>query len=233
MHNNETECEICRIDDESASMMLDSKVEQKLVFKIKPKSPGQLIFTGIQYRLTTPDIEQCDTIELKQDFHIRGPRLSKTTQHKKSVMYGDDLRLTVKVIDQAARLDVSLGTGLPPKCLANEIITLSLTIKNHGNGSAKNVWINHNQGDRIRTGEANVHTESVYKINKSSLSGPTFIGDIESNGQKIIPVQMLMSGQGKRLLEIVAYTESKFILFFRLKIMNKSRSRKRPLPTTI
>ena len=127
-------------------------------------------------------------------------------------MYGDDLRLTVKVIDQAARLDVSLGTGLPPKCLANEIITLSLTIKNHGNGSAKNVWINHNQGDRIRTGEANVHTESVYKINKSSLSGPTFIGDIESNGQKIIPVQMLMSGQGKRLLEIVAYTESKFIL---------------------
>ena len=78
-----------------------------------------------------------------------------------------------------------------------------------------------------------MHTESVYKINKSSLSGPTFIGDIESNGQKIIPVQMLMSGQGKRLLEIVAYTESKFILFFRLKIMTKSRSRKRPLPTTI
>ena len=58
------------------------------------------------------------------------------------------------------------------------------------------------------------NTENVYKIEKSSLSGPTFIGDIESNGQKIIPVQMLMSGQGKRLLEIVAYTESKFLFLF-------------------
>ena len=214
MHNNETECEITQIDNESASLMLDSKVEQNLIFKITPRSSGQLIFTGIQYQLTTPDIDQCDTIQLKQDFHIQGPRLTKTAQNKKSVMYGDDLRLTVKVIEKAARLQVSLGAGgLPSKCLANEIITLSLTIKNHGNGQAKNVWLNHNQGDRIRTGEAKTHNENIYQINKSSLSGPTFIGDIESNGQKVIPVQMLMSGQGKRLLEIVAYTESKFFVF--------------------
>ena len=77
-----------------------------------------------------------------------------------------------------------------------------------------------------------MHNENIYQINKSSLSGPTFIGDIESNGQKVIPVQMLMSGQGKRLLEIVAYTESKFSDFWS-KIITDLRSRKRSLLTPV
>ena len=77
-----------------------------------------------------------------------------------------------------------------------------------------------------------MHNENIYQINKSSLSGPTFIGDIESNGQKVIPVQMLMSGQGKRLLEIVADTESKFSDFWS-KIITDLRSRKRSLLTPV
>ena len=77
-----------------------------------------------------------------------------------------------------------------------------------------------------------MHNENIYQINKSSLSGPTFIGDIESNGQKVIPVQMLMSGKGKRLLEIVAYTESKFSDFWS-KIITDLRSRKRSLLTPV
>ena len=72
--------------------MLDSKIEQKLVFKILPKTHGQLTFTGLEYRLTTPDVDNCEIIDLKQEFCIRGPRLTKTAQHKKSVMYADDKR---------------------------------------------------------------------------------------------------------------------------------------------
>ena len=72
--------------------MLDSKIEQKLVFKILPKTHGQLTFTGLEYRLTTPDVENCEIIELHQEFVIRGPRLTKTAQHKKSVMYAEDRR---------------------------------------------------------------------------------------------------------------------------------------------
>lgn len=213
--------------------MLDSKIQQNLVFKILPKTHGQLTFTGLEYRLTTPDVDNCEIIELKQDFAIRGPRLTKTAQHKKSVMYADDKRrgfyfyfqlhsnvfrhriryllerLTVNIVEKCARLDVSLENSLPAKCLADEIISLTLIVKNRGNAKAKSVWLNHNLGDCIRIGDSESLSANGFTVEKSSLPGPTHIGDIESNEHQKINIQVIMSGSiGKRLLELIAYTES-------------------------
>ena len=49
-------------------------------------------------RLSTPDVEKCNQITVRQAFSIQGPRLTKTAQHKKNVMYDTDKRLEIKGI---------------------------------------------------------------------------------------------------------------------------------------
>lgn len=113
-------------------------------------------------------------------------------------------------MEKCARLDVSLENNLPSKCLADEIISLTLVVKNLGNATANNVWLNHNLGDCVRIGDSESLGGSGFTVEKSSLPGPTYIGNIESNGHQKINLQVLMSGSiGKRLLELIAYTESK------------------------
>ena len=113
-------------------------------------------------------------------------------------------------MEKCARLDVSLENNLPSKCLADEIISLTLIVKNQGNAAAKNVWLNHNLGDCVKFGERESLGENGFTVEKNSLPGPTHIGDIESNEHQKINLQVIMAGPiGKRLLEIIAYTESK------------------------
>ena len=58
------ECEIERTDDLDYPLLLDSHVEQVIIFRIKPKTAGPLSFIGLSYSLTTPDIENCEIIQV-------------------------------------------------------------------------------------------------------------------------------------------------------------------------
>ena len=58
------ECEIERTDDLDHPLLLDSHVEQVIIFRIKPKTSGLLTFIGLSYSLTTPDIENCEIIQV-------------------------------------------------------------------------------------------------------------------------------------------------------------------------
>ena len=58
------ECEIERTDDLDHPLLLDSHVEQVIIFRIKPKTSGLLSFIGLSYSLTTPDIENCEIIQV-------------------------------------------------------------------------------------------------------------------------------------------------------------------------
>ena len=57
-------CEIERTDDLDYPILLDSHVEQVIIFRIKPKTSGLLSFIGLSYSLTTPDIENCEIIQV-------------------------------------------------------------------------------------------------------------------------------------------------------------------------
>ena len=114
--------------------MLDSHVEQVIIFRIKPKTSGLLSFIGLSYSLTTPDIENCEIIQVnifssfqklseitffafqvQQNFEIRGPRLTRTTQHKKNKMYGPDKRLELKIVEKSPRIKIQMESSLPTK----------------------------------------------------------------------------------------------------------------------
>ena len=58
------ECDIERTDDLDYPLLLDSHVEQVIIFRIKPKTSGLLSFIGLSYSLTTPDIENCEIIQV-------------------------------------------------------------------------------------------------------------------------------------------------------------------------
>ena len=65
------ECEIERTDDLDHPLLLDSHVEQVIIFRVKPKTSGLLSFIGLSYSLTTPDIENCEIIQVKTKKNIR------------------------------------------------------------------------------------------------------------------------------------------------------------------
>lgn len=127
-------CEIERTDDLDYPILLDSHVEQVIIFRIKPKTSGLLSFIGLSYSLTTPDIENCEIIQVnifscfqreksvnknffqvQQNFEIRGPRLTRTTQHKKNKMYGPDKRLELKIVEKSPRIKIQMESSLPTK----------------------------------------------------------------------------------------------------------------------
>ena len=154
LHTGDVECKIHRVDENS--VMLDSKVSHELIFRVSPLGPGELTFTGIKYRLTTPDVENAETIELEQSFEIIGHRLTKTSQHKKSKMYDADRRLSVVVVEKCARLEVSVRQPPPETCLSGEAVTFDLIVANTGNGDANDVWLNHNQGHLLTVNSSKV-----------------------------------------------------------------------------
>ena len=52
---------------------------------------------------------------MQQNFEIRGPRLTRTTQHKKNKMYGPDKRLELKIVEKSPRIKIQMESTLPTK----------------------------------------------------------------------------------------------------------------------
>ena len=52
---------------------------------------------------------------MQQNFEIRGPRLTRTTQHKKNKMYGPDKRLELKIVEKSPRIKIQMESSLPTK----------------------------------------------------------------------------------------------------------------------
>ena len=80
MVSDEVKVEVVRCDDLDKPLLLDSHVEQTIIFKVIASNIGTLEFTGIKYNLSTPDVENSEIIQTKQLFQIRGPRLSSKPQ---------------------------------------------------------------------------------------------------------------------------------------------------------
>ena len=80
MVSDEVKVEVVRCDNLDKPLLLDSHVEQKIIFKVISINIGILEFIGIKYNLSTPDVENSEIIKTKQLFKIQGPRLSSKPQ---------------------------------------------------------------------------------------------------------------------------------------------------------
>ena len=140
-------------------------------------------------------------------------------QHKKSVMYDSDRRLTMQIVESMPRIQISNPEKdtLPSKMIAGEIMELNLQLKNVGNIDARNVWFNSNQGHNLRIESQDLMDFRSSRLIMSSLPGPISVGDIEAGESKILKTKLLMQKQphtlhspcdvGQNLIEIMVYCQ--------------------------
>ena len=61
-----------RIDTQDEILLLDASVTVSLQFELETETPGTVTIIGVEYNITTPDVENCETIRAKQMFKIQG-----------------------------------------------------------------------------------------------------------------------------------------------------------------
>ena len=149
-------------------------------------------------------------------------------------MYDSDRRLTLKIVESMPRIKLRVSNNglddnggsadnvLPCSMISGEIIEIEIEIKNFGNLSASNIWINSNQKNRFQISELNQtsifhpgadSTLSRTKLKLSSLPGPICIGSLAAGESRLLKTKLLMqttqtgTNSGRNLIEICVYCQ--------------------------
>ncbi|GIY59385.1 trafficking protein particle complex subunit 8 [Caerostris darwini] len=126
-------------------VVIEPHQESKIHLLITPKQIGELVITGIAYKLLahkSQDVEQnLDSVSAdsssnlslqgKQCFNIKGSRLNKTTEERASKAYAQDNRLNIDVLSSTSKLQVKFHT-FPDNLYCGEIQRVTAELKNVG-----------------------------------------------------------------------------------------------------
>ncbi|CAL1268042.1 unnamed protein product [Larinioides sclopetarius] len=126
-------------------VMIEPHQEKKIHLLITPKQIGELVVTGIAYKLLalkSQDIEQnLDSVtnspssilslQGKQCFSIRGSRLNRTTEERASKAYAQDNRLNINVLSSMAKLQVKFHS-FPYSLFCGEVQKVTAQLTNVG-----------------------------------------------------------------------------------------------------
>ncbi|XP_043471497.1 trafficking protein particle complex subunit 8 [Leptopilina heterotoma] len=150
--------------------VLQSGSKQDLVLYLKPKMIGSLKVIGVSYNLSadleTPSPNVCG----KRLFEIKGPKLKHVKEKPDVVLYGNDYRLWMNVVEKAPFLDISFST-MSPEMLSGEIQNVELTLKNTGNAALSNVHIGFSDPKLVSFSKSRINGKScVHKIPPTTLN---------------------------------------------------------------
>lgn len=128
---------LCRI-------LIEPHQEKKIHLLIIPKQTGQLVITGIAYKLLalkSQDLEQISdsanhdasvlSLQGKQCFSIRGSRLNKTAKERASKTYAQDNRLNINVLSSTSKLQVKFYS-FPCNLYCGEVQKITAELTNIG-----------------------------------------------------------------------------------------------------
>ena len=170
-----------RCDQQDETLLLDANVTISLQFEVKPNAAGMIRVTGVEYDLTTPDVDDCDVIRAKQMFHIRGCRLNKTQTQRKGVFYNGDNRFQIKVYDSLPRINLRLASALPSSMLSEEVYPFTIVARNDGTCPARRCWLNHTYGDNIQLVQPSQIVDQKQTVLLSSLNGLVDVEGLKIN----------------------------------------------------
>ena len=134
------------------NFLLQPSSKQDLVLFLKPKVVGNLKVLGLSYKLSTsPDFNPPSSdqslnpntnlfVHGKRPFEIKGPKLKNVKEKPGAVLYGNDCRLDINVLQKAPFMEISY-TKLSPEMLCGEIQRVEITLKNTGNAPLTNVHV--------------------------------------------------------------------------------------------
>lgn len=134
------------------NILLQPSSKQDLVLYLKPKVVGSLQILGLSYKLSTcsdfnpPSSDQSLTpspnlfVHGKRLFEIKGPKLKNVKEKPGAILYGNDYRLDINVLQKAPFMDIAY-TKLSPEMLCGEMQRVELTLRNIGNAPLNNVHV--------------------------------------------------------------------------------------------
>ncbi len=147
-----TESELLSREEQSAvvastlvsSLSLEKNSTARIVLSLTPAVPGELVITGVEYSMRAQFPQTVDTdytIKGRQHFSVRGPRLKSTKEHRLSVTYGQDLRLSLQVTPPRPRLELELK--MPDSLVQGEIRRTQLVARNKGQVAMEGLYLVH------------------------------------------------------------------------------------------
>ncbi|XP_051160740.1 trafficking protein particle complex subunit 8 [Leptopilina boulardi] len=163
------------------NFLLQSNSKQDLILYLKPKILGSLQIIGICYNLSSSgDFNQSDEAHSlsvcgKRLFEIKGPKLKHIKEKPNAVLYGNDYRLSMNVIEKAPFMEISLSK-LSPEMLSGEIQNVELTLKNIGNAALTNVHVGFSNPKLI-----SFTNEKIVNLNSGKLKNKSCVHKIPLN----------------------------------------------------
>lgn len=170
--------------------LLQPGCKQDLVLYLKPKIIGSLKVIGLCYNLfSSGDFNQSVDETCKPNlnlsvcgkklFEIKGPKLKHVKEKPGAILYGNDYRLTMNVLEKAPFMEISFSK-LSPEMLSGEIQSVELTLKNTGNAPLSNVYVgfsnpklisfSNQKSNNINTGKLkNKFDTCIHKISLTTL----------------------------------------------------------------
>ncbi|GBM42531.1 Trafficking protein particle complex subunit 8 [Araneus ventricosus] len=193
-------------------VMIEPRQEKKIQLLITPKQIGELVVTGIAYKLLalkSQDFEQnldsvsnspSSTLSLqgKQCFSIRGSRLNRTTEERASEAYAQDNRLNINVLSSMAKLQVNFHS-FPYSLFCGEIQKVTAQLTNVGQHKLRRIIMASPKPGLFaigNPGEVN-DSESILKEISSSRQPSPVIAKWEADWM----VEVLMSDGEPCILE--------------------------------
>lgn len=110
--------------------------KEKIIFTVTPLQVASLSAVAVKYNVGSGEVNENSATETfysvqdRQEFQIRGPRLNSNKNEKYGQMYGVDNRLNIKVNSSLPRLNISFSQF--SDMIVHEICEATLTLNNVG-----------------------------------------------------------------------------------------------------